>query len=502
MYGLSRTTVAIALLVAITSALPAPEAFSASGAGADTRRDNTQPASMEMECDPFLDPTLDPIFQEQWQGVRTARSTVPFANSMVNVSPSGETVFAAKSALAAWDADTLALLWQGPTQDQDFARLASDGKRVYGLRSDSTVIAYDAATGTEAWRTMLELPGLVENDRFESHERTNAIAASPDGRRLYVTGRTALVDRLLGRRITNEDVIAAAFDAATGQRLWVTTWGTIVDFEYGLFLEVSSDGKTLFVGGREGGTPDVDPIASEQRSSYLALAFRAWDPNNPEREGKILWDSEYDGGGGQKDPVGMDLAPNGNRLYLTGRVSGTGPRNGDIDYGTVAFRTTDGNQDWAARFEGGTTSFQDSSELFSVRDLAHEARSVKASPDGSKVFVTGSTTSRTVRSSDLEVSTLTKREYGTVAYSAQNGEQVWATVCAGPGQGSNAQALSVDVSSDGRAVYVAGDRGTIAYDADTSNQIWTAPGASRQAVTVGEESVVVATANSLAAYDA
>src|SRR5206468_2773294 len=89
-----------------------------------------------------------------------------------------------------------------------------------------------------------------------------------------------------------------------------------------------------------------------------------------------------------------------------------------------------------------------------------------ASPDGSRVFVTGR--------SAISASTT---QFATVAYDAASGAQLWEEE--NPGGVGPAEARAVSVSPDGGTVYVAGwsyDSSvgalTVAYDAATGTQLW------------------------------
>jgi outer membrane protein assembly factor BamB len=87
------------------------------------------------------------------------------------------------------------------------------------------------------------------------------------------------------------------------------------------------------------------------------------------------------------------------------------------------------------------------------------------SPDGSAVFVTGSTP---------------YDDYATEAYQASMGSTIWARRYDGPGLGLD-KASSVAVSPDGTEVFVTGasgpnglsDYATLAYDASSGTTIWT-----------------------------
>jgi DNA-binding beta-propeller fold protein YncE len=115
-----------------------------------------------------------------------------------------------------------------------------------------------------------------------------------------------------------------------------------------------------------------------------------------------------------------------------------------------------GTQLWVSRYNG----------LGNGGDGAH---SVAVSPDGNTVYVTGYT----------NVSSL-NYDYGTVAYNAATGAQLWASQY-GPDNGSYAE--QVAVSPDGTEVFVTGrsmgqgssyDYATVAYDAVSGAQLWSA----------------------------
>jgi hypothetical protein len=113
---------------------------------------------------------------------------------------------------------------------------------------------------------------------------------------------------------------------------------------------------------------------------------------------------------------------------------------------------------WLSRYNGPGGSFDH------VRDLA-------ASPDGSSVFVTGTS-----------VGSGTSNDYGTVAYDTNTGSQRWVARYDDSVSGID-DALALAVSLDGGMVFVTGrsdgpnffwDYATVAYDADTGTQLWVA----------------------------
>jgi TolB-like protein len=100
------------------------------------------------------------------------------------------------------------------------------------------------------------------------------------------------------------------------------------------------------------------------------------------------------------------------------------------------------------------------------------ANSLGVSADGTKVFVTGWSFTSTTNASD----------YATVAYDASTGAKLWVGRYNGPGNGYD-HALALGVSPDGAAVFVTGsspgstgnqDYATAAFDASTGAPLWVA----------------------------
>ena len=159
--------------------------------------------------------------------------------------------------------------------------------------------------------------------------------------------------------------------------------------------------------------------------------------------GGQLWVARYSGPANRDDSgaSAMAVSPDGATVFVTGQS--WGGREVGFEYATVAYSAATGRQLWASRYR----------RPGSGRDTAY---AVAVSPDGRRVFVTGSA--------------LTK--YMTVAYDAATGRRLWVSVY----QVFDSVAFSVAVSPDGAAVFVTGESdgeyATIAYDAATGSQLW------------------------------
>ena len=168
----------------------------------------------------------------------------------------------------------------------------------------------------------------------------------------------------------------------------------------------------------------------------------------PAGPGARLWLSRYNGPHNSADaPASMAVSPGGRRVFVTG--FSVREAAGDFgDYATVAYDAQTGARLWARRYHGpgkGT-------------DLA---ASVAVSPDGSRVFVTGSS-----------MRNRTTSDYATIAYNARTGAQLWVRRF-GPGG-----ATAVTAGRGGRMVFVTGSSlanfATVAYDARTGARRWVA----------------------------
>jgi hypothetical protein len=259
-----------------------------------------------------------------------------------------------------------------------------------------------------------------------------ALATSPDGSMVFVTGSS------LGSG-TREDYATVAYDAGGGNQLWVARYnGPGNSFDLPAALGVSPDGSAVFVTGRS--------IGSNGLYNYATVAYAA-------ASGHRLWVARY----GQDGVVSaLSVSPDGSAVYVTGTDVGA---SGDQAYATVAYDADSGHRLWAHRYH--------SAAGYAI------GTALGVAPDGSAVFVTGTS----IESTPGVV-------YTTVAYRASDGRRLWLShyigTCLALGcNGSTATALAV--SPDGAELYVTGwtidervnqDFATVAYRATDGAEMW------------------------------
>ena len=177
------------------------------------------------------------------------------------------------------------------------------------------------------------------------------------------------------------------------------------------------------------------------------------------------------------------MSPDGGLVFITGM----GTPEQSADFATIAYDAATGEQVWISYFDGPGR------ETEAPNDIA-------VSPDGSTVVVTG-------QSAGAEGSGLTN--FGTVAYAAATGEELWSAQHDGRAHGIDIP-TTVAVAETG-TVFVSGtvedesnDWVTIAYDGKTGEEVWTSTydglGASqdtpRTAVVSPDGATLVVTGNS------
>jgi WD40 repeat protein len=378
--------------------------------------------------------------------VRHSEGSVGGGEASLVVGPLGQRVYMAGEAdydysTTTYDALTGARLWgqrwdapAGGVDTPTAIAVSSDDTKVIVTGASSTpdfqttdfgTVAYDSATGAELWAAQYDGP---------VHDADTAVAGSfsPDGTRVFVTGTS------WGLEPGGEDFLTIAYDAGTGQPIWSARYdGRQRDRDHATALAVSPDGTKLFVTG----WGDEREFTA---SDYITLAYDT-------STGQRLWKGVYTpNSGGSDESTAIAVAPDGSTVYVTGESTGLNAG----DFLTIAYDPSTGARRWVRRYDGPAKSDD-------------RAVAIALSPDGARVFVTGS--------SDHFPSFT---EYDTVAYRASDGKALWARQYDG---GSYDDATALTVSPDGSSVIVTGlsdvdDNGdyfTIAYGAASGDELWT-----------------------------
>lgn len=249
----------------------------------------------------------------------------------IGVAPGGDAVFvtgqsrgaSADITTVSYDPATGDELWlarhDGPAASVDNGRdlaVHPDGDRLFvggytrGLSTsnDLTLIAYDAATGTEDWVSRYDGPA-------SGADYAQAIAVDPDGQRVYASGYS------WGGSATRADWPILAFDTTTGDGLWTARHdGPASGLDAAQAIATSADGSRLYVTGYSTG---------DGTGNDYALA--AIDPVT----GDEMWLQRYDGPASGTDyPRGLAVDPLEMRVYVTGNSAG---QDTNHDFATLAY---------------------------------------------------------------------------------------------------------------------------------------------------------------------
>jgi hypothetical protein len=285
-----------------------------------------------------------------------------------------------------------------------------------GTNFDYATVAYDAATGAQLWVKRYNAPA-------NKGDFAEAVDVSPNGSKLFVSGVSY-------GSTSGGDYATVAYDAFTGSRLWVSRYTTPGNgFDECRALRVSPDGSKVFATGDSKGSTSID--------DYATVAYKA-------STGAALWVKRYNGpGNGDDGAHALAVSPDGSKVFITGPSEGSGS---SYDYATIAYGASAGAKLWVRRYNGPANG-------------GDGAQALGVSPDGSQLFITGSSGSPG------------SADYATVAYNASTGGQLWDTLYDGPASG-NDSASSLVVGPGGSRVFVTGssqgstsgeDFATVAY---------------------------------------
>jgi WD40 repeat protein len=229
---------------------------------------------------------------------------------------------------------------------------------------DYATIAYNAATGAQRWVRRYNAPA-------NRGDVATAVTVSPGGRTVFVTGQSH-------GAASDYDYATVAYRVATGARRWVSRYnGPGNGSDIANAVAVSAGGRTVFVTGASQATSDATSL------DYATIAYSA-------ATGAPRWVRRYNGPFRHLDlAASLAVSPRGGAVFVTGFSQRARTR--FSDYATVGYDAATGAQLWARRYSGP--------------DMQSRASSVAVSPDGAKVFVTGTS-----------VGVSTGEDYAMVAY--------------------------------------------------------------------------------------
>jgi Tol biopolymer transport system component len=223
---------------------------------------------------------------------------------------------------------------------------------------DYATVAYAAATGSQRWAARY-LAG--------SGAPADALAVSPDGTRVFVTGPAP------SSSDPSTDYATVGYDAATGNQLWVTRFDD-GNADTATSADVSPDGTRVFVTGYS---------HSATGTAYATVGYDA-------TTGSQLWVARYTSA--TTSASSLAVTPDGTMVIMAGTsAAGSGA--------TVGYDATTGNQLWSALYNGPCKR-------------GTQANALATSPDSTRAFVTGSTLTGSCSYRPISA-------YATVAYSTR-----------------------------------------------------------------------------------
>jgi hypothetical protein len=329
------------------------------------------------------------------------------AGHAVAADPQGGMVFAAGSTfLVAYDAATGAKLWDNSEGAGQSVAVSPNGQVVFVIRSvggisggaDFATAAFDAATGKRLWAQRY-------NGRANGVDRATALAVSPGGGTVFVTGMSQ-------GRTSGTDYATVAYAAASGRQLWVSRYnGHGRSREFPAAIAVSPRGGAVFVTGTSEG---------RQGSAFATVAYAAVS-------GSTLWTRRYDRPDGLNAASSVAASQNGRRVFVTG---GSKKRGSGVGFATVSYAAGTGAQQWVRRYHGPA-------------DRDDNPGVVLVSPrGGGTVVVAGGSTGST-------------GAYLAAAYSAVTGRTRWVHRYA-PDDFAKEYLGGAAISPDGRSLYLTG----------------------------------------------
>jgi hypothetical protein len=300
----------------------------------------------------------------------------------------------------------------------------------------AVVVAYDAATGSVVWSARDDLAGFYTGGV--------TLAVTPDGAKVIA------LERRVGKGSNGDlDYWLVAYDTATGAPQWTRAVGYRQLDDRAESLSISPDGSFVVIGGET-----VDTVTG---TDFLLAAVSTAD-------GAVRWRVRTGllGVFAYAGNARVLVAPDGNRVFLTGTTSWTFPGR---SWYVEAFDTAAGAPLWTQRPLQG-----DSNTTYTGYNAAVTA-------DGTTLFVTGGIATDQITNGDVVL----------LALDTANGTQRWSAKYNGP-VSRNDRGVAVAVTPDDATVVVTGISGgvlqgaslvsdddiTLAYNATTGAPQWTA----------------------------
>jgi WD40 repeat protein len=194
--------------------------------------------------------------------------------------------------------------------------VSPDGSKVFvtGKSAGSTTgddyatQAYNPGTGAVVWTQRYNGPANAPDSAY-------AVAVSPDGSKMFVTGESAGTS-------TGYDYATVAYDAGTGAVVWTNRYnGPANNDDHAWAMAVGPHGGRLVVTGTSNG--------STTGPDYATVAYNAGT-------GAVAWTTRYNGGAnGADNAAAVAVSPDSSKVFVTGDSAGVSPNYSD--YRTLAY---------------------------------------------------------------------------------------------------------------------------------------------------------------------